>query len=76
MEIRSNIENDRVGKTPNEIRAEKDKEFLERKACTKDCVNLAKLKTIDIPNYKKIMMPNPAPLKKEIEIKCNMKTII
>ena len=71
-EIRTNIENDRTGMTPDEIRKEKDKEYLERKACKKDCINLAKLRATDIPNCKDIMMPNPAPLKDEIDIQSYM----
>ena len=51
-----------------EGRFRESKEFFERKAFTKECVNLAKLRATDIPNFKDIMMPNPAPIKDEIEI--------
>ena len=48
-EYRSNDENNRKGMTPDEIREDKYREYLERKACKKECINLGKLRATEFP---------------------------
>ena len=41
--------------TPNEDRKDNDKEYLEIKACSKEYINLAKVRATDIPKCKDII---------------------
>ena len=54
--------------TPDEIRKVKDDKYRQRQACTKDTINLGKIRTIDLASNNDIMMPEPASLREELVI--------
>ena len=54
--------------TPEEQRRERDREFLERKPCNKDRINLSKLRATDIPSCKDMIMPGPVNMRDELKI--------
>ena len=58
--------------SPDELRKEKDEEFLERKACTKERIDLTKVRATELPSNKDIFTPGPASLKEEICIQQRM----
>ena len=49
---RKERENDDERLTPEELRAQKDLEHIERQACRSDVINLAKVQTTELPSNK------------------------
>ena len=69
-DIRDRKEREEEGQrmSPDQLRNQKDKEYLARKACTSEIIDLGKIRATDLPSNKEIHMPGPANLKEEMEI--------
>ena len=72
LKHRKESENEDERLTPDELRAQKDQEHIERQACRSDVINLAKIQTTDLPCNKDIILPEPASLRDELLIQNKM----
>ena len=61
-EVRSNIEINRTGMTSDQIRAEKDKEYQERRPFTNIELDMTKCRFTDLLSCKDLIMPGSAEL--------------
>ena len=69
---RKERENNDERLTPDELRAQKDLEHIEKKACKNDVIKLAKFRTTDLPSNKDIILPEPASFREELVIQNKM----
>ena len=58
-EHRTRNESEGNNLTPDEMRKKRDNDFLNRRPCDSDRINLAKTRSTELPGSKDIMMPGP-----------------
>ena len=75
-DMRDRTEYDRRDMNPDELRLEKDKEYLERRPFTRIKVDMTKCRATDLPSCKYLIMPGPAEIRDEIQIQSEMQTYI
>ena len=59
---------------PSDLRKERDREYLERRPCTKIRVDMTKVRATDLPACKDMMMPGPAKIRDELVIQTEIQS--
>ena len=54
--------------TPEELRVVKNREYLDRKACRKDRIDMTKIRATELPGSKDMKMPGPVTMREELKI--------
>ena len=73
-DLRDKDDNTRIVNNPSDLRKERDRDYLERRPCTKVRVDMTKVRATELPSCKDMIMPGLAGIRDKIVIQTEIQS--